>query len=218
MPLYSYCYLLVFWLRCISHQYTPLTLHQNHNHNRHNAAITLKCWLYPIQAGIRWGSNIMMLAIPAIPLGLKSLLISPLYPIYYIAILSPQYGGGIWCFDDLGVASSYRKTPYLRYVLVFTGKSSPETMVNLPSKKGGFRWKFSHHPILWSISVIPPNHVFFKASDLVEFLLLRLCFSLCVFLVDFGAFAAYGAVENKNQTIAKLRASDFGKCVIYQVI
>lgn len=45
------------------------------------------------------------------------------------------------------------------------------------------------------------NHIFLTgmvvlglllASDLVEFLLLRLCFSLCVFLVDFGAFAAYG--------------------------
>jgi hypothetical protein len=81
-----------------------------------------------------------MLAIPAIPLSLKSLLISPLYPHelyrYSIPII---FCGGFWCFDDLGVASSYRKTPYLRYVLVFTGKSSPETMVNLPSKKGGFR-------------------------------------------------------------------------------
>lgn len=45
------------------------------------------------------------------------------------------------------------------------------------------------------------NHVFLTgmvvmglllASDLVELLLLRLCFSLCVFFVDFGAFAAYG--------------------------
>lgn len=45
------------------------------------------------------------------------------------------------------------------------------------------------------------NHIFLicmvvlgllLASDLVELLLLRLCFSLCVFLVDFGAFAAYG--------------------------